>query len=153
MRNKWLIFDAVAVIYLLNNEQKYILDELKKEKVEFLYIHPVLLELMATNNPSDKVERAKLLIDYDFTELNLTRNEIKLAYRIQKSLPLKCQPSPTDLYLGGTLGSHTSNTYLVTANIKDFPMPVYTRHGHIIVQSNNNLSTLTILSLDDTKLV
>jgi len=152
--DKWLILDSDAVISILSNNQLYVFDEIKEAGVNLLYIHPVLLELMNTNSATDKLRRTKLLVDYDFTELPLTATEIRLAARIQKSLPLKCQPSPTDLYLGGTLARHNNgNTFLLTANIRDFPMPIYSREGHVIIQTDFNLKTLTILSIDHSMLI
>lgn len=152
--DKWLIFDSDAIISILAFGQIHIFDELKELGVSFVYIHPCLLELMNTNQSEEKLRRTKLLVDYDFLELPLTQNEVKLASRIQRSLPLKCQPSPTDLYLGGFLARHNGgDRLLLTANIKDFPLPIYTRKGHILLQSDTNLKTLSILCTDNSMLI
>jgi len=152
--DKWIIFDTDAVISILEFGQLYILDELKELHAEFVYINPVLLELMNTNDAKRKLQRSKVLVDYDFIELPLHQEEIKLAGRIQKSLPLRCQPSPTDLYLGGTLARHhEENRLLLTANIKDFPLPIYTRKGHLLLQNDHSLKTLSLLCTDNTQLI
>jgi predicted nucleic acid-binding protein len=152
--DKWILFDTDAIISILKFEQEYIFNELYKLGAKFVYIHPVLLELMNTDNPRQKLQRTKLLRDYRFLELPLHADEIKLAGQIQNSLPLKCQPSPTDLYLGGTLARHPhENCLLLTANIKDFPMPVYKRKGHILLQSDQNVKVLSLLVIDKAQLV
>lgn len=152
--NKWIIVDSDALISIQSFGQEYIFDELKELGVSFVYIHPCLLELMSTNKSNDKLKRSKLLVDYGFEALPLTRTEIKLADQIQRSLPLNCQPSPADLYLGGTLARHNNgNRLLLTANIKDFPSPLYTREGHILLQSDSHIKTLSLLCMDNSKLV
>ena len=151
---KWILFDANAIISILKYEQKHIFNELKELGAEFVYINPVLLELMNTTNSAEKLERSKLLVDYDFKELPLNREEVQLASRIQKSLPLQCQPSPADLYLGGTLAKHyRENRLLLTANIKDFPLPIYTRKGYVLLQKENGVRILTFLCTDNSELV
>jgi len=152
--SKWIIFDADAVISILSFGQEHVFDDLKALGALFVYIHPVLLELMNTNSPAEKLRRSKLLVDYDFTELPLHADELKLASNIQKSLPLKSTPSPTDLYLGGALAKHhEENRLLLTANIKDFPLPIYTRKGYILLQSETNIKLLTLLCVDKQHLV
>jgi len=154
INGQWIIFDSDAVISILEFGQENIFDELHEKLAGFVYINPVLLELMNTNDPKRKLQRSKVLVDYDFIELSLTDTEIRLAAQIQKSLPLSCQPSPTDLYLGGTLARHhEENRLLMTANIKDFPLPIYTRKGHILLQNEKSIKTLSLLCLDKSKLV
>lgn len=154
LQGKWVIFDSDAIVSILANKQQYVFDQLKSVCTGFLYIHPVLLELMNTNSSLEKLSRTKLLIDFDFVKLPLTKSEIDFATQIQESLPLNCQPSPTDLYLGGSTAHYANgNTFLITANIKDFPMPIYTREGHIILQTDNSLKVLTILSVNKQELV
>jgi len=154
INGQWIIFDADAIISILGFEQEYILGELRELNAGFVYINPVLLELMNTNDAKNKLKRSKILIEYEFLELPLKDSEIKLAAQIQRSLPLTCQPSPTDLYLGGTLAKHhEENRLLLTANIKDFPSPLYTRKGHILLQNEKSIKTLSFLCIDKTKLV
>jgi predicted nucleic acid-binding protein len=154
VKDKWLLLDTDALISILAFNQENIFEELISLNVQLLYIHPVLLELMNTVDAKEKLRRTKLLYDYDFTELPLNDREMKLSTQIQKSLPLKCQPSPTDLYLGSIIATHNQkDRLLLTANIKDFPMPVYTREGHVLLQNNTNLKLLTILCLDKATLV
>lgn len=154
VKDKWLLVDSDAIISIIAFNQEYIFDELKALNVSLLYIHPVLLELMNTNSPATKLQRSKLLVDYDFTELSIKDTEMKSSAQIQRSLPLTCQPSPTDLYLGSIIAKHNEkDRLLLTANIRDFPLPLYTREGHIILQSDTNIKTLTILCLDASKLV
>lgn len=152
--DKWILFDADAVISILEFNQQHIFDELQQLNAEMAFINPVLLELMNTNDPKRKLQRTKLFTDYEFLELPIHSQEIKLARQIQKSLPFKCQPSPTDLYLGGTLAKHhNNNCLLLTANIKDFPMPIYKRKGHILLQNDHSLKTLSLLTVDSSQLV
>lgn len=151
---KWVIFDADAIISILSFGQEYIFDELKALGVSFVYIHPVLLELMNTNSATEKLRRSKLLIDYDFVELPITINEVKLSNQIQKSMPLKSTPSPTDLYLGGTVARHNDeDRFLLTANIKDFPLPIYTRKGYVLLQNETSVKLLSLLCVDKKRLI
>lgn len=152
--HKWVIFDADAIISIVAFSQEYIFDELKSLDVSFVYIHPVLLELMNTNSPTEKLRRSKLLVDYDFVEIPLTASELKHASEIQKSLPIKSTPSPTDLYLGAALARHhEEDRFLLTANIKDFPLPLYTRKGYMLLQNTTGVKLLTLLCLDKEMLV
>jgi predicted nucleic acid-binding protein len=153
-RNKWIIFDTDAIVSILSFGQTYIFDEFKEAGAEFLYMHPVLLELMNTDSEKKKLLRAKLLADYGFLEHPLTVKELKHAAQIQESLPLKATPSPTDLYLGGKLAEHhNEDRLLLTANIKDFPAPLYTRKGYVLLQSESNVKLLTLLCVDKTQLM
>lgn len=150
VQGKGVLFDAVAIINILKFKQEYVLSELKSKNCEFFYISPVLLELLNSKDRNEKLARMDLLLRHEFIEHNLTNNEIKLARTIRESVPLDCQPSPTDLYLGGTVGrySQSNNMLLLTANLKDFPLPVYKREGYMLLQNDRHISTLTFLSLD-----
>lgn len=153
--NKQIIFDADAIISILSFGQEYIFDDLKNLGANFAYSHPVLLELMNTNSPSEKLRRSKLLNDHGFLELPLGQTERNLASQIQKSLPLKSTPSPTDLYLGSIVaaGHNNEDRFLLTANLKDFPLPIYTRKGCMLLQNETNVKVLSFLCVDKSQLV
>ena len=154
VKGRWVILDTDAIVSFITYQQEYILKELKDISAGLVLIHPVLLELMNTNSPSEKLARTKLLYDHEITELTLDNTILKHAYKLRESLPLDCQPSPTDLYLGGTIGKYSSgNALLLTGNIKDFPYPTYIREGHLLLQNKKSVKTLTFLSLDFMTLV
>ena len=104
---------------------------------------------MNTNSATEKLRRSRLLAQYDFTELALTPDVVRSAGQIQESLPIKSTPSPTDLYLGGTVSQHHNESWLLlTANIKDFPLPLYNRKGYMLLQNNTNIKLLSFLCVD-----
>jgi hypothetical protein len=148
VKNKWLIFDAGAIISIIEFGAEDLSDTFLKLKAKLTYIHPVLLELMNTDSTKSKIKRNEILDSYDFEMLALREIETKLAAQIQNSLPIniKSKPSSTDFYLGGTLARYAnSNAYLMTSNTKDFPKPIYTREGFIILH-NNMLSVFRSLA-------
>lgn len=152
--NKWILFDTDAIISILAFNSTVILENMKSKKVKFLYIHPVYLELMNTNRATEKLTRSKLLLDYYFVNVSLNSKHFDLADVIQKSMPLKSTPSPADLYLGSVIAKFESNNaLLLTANIKDFPMPLFKRLGHVLLQNDTNIKLSTLLSVDKKYLI
>lgn len=157
VKNKWLIFDADAVISIIEFKAENIFSLLKKLGSKFVYIHPVLLELMNTDRSTKKLQRSTLLAENEFLELPLRDEEMSLANRIQKSLPLgvKSKPSPTDFYLGATLAKYSKNerAFLLTSNVKDFPAPIFNRRAFLSLQNSTDVKTISILSIDMSKLL
>jgi hypothetical protein len=157
VKDKWLLFDADAIISIIAFGAEQLLNDLKQLGITFNYIHPVLLELMNTNSSAEKLKRSTILTQYNFVELLIRDREINLANRIQESLPLniKFTPSSTDFYLGGVIARycHNDNAYLLTSNTKDFPMPIYPRKAFIPLHNQTDVKAMTILGLDESKLV
>lgn len=91
LKGKWVIFDADAVISITSFSQIDILNEMQKVVSGFAIIHPIQLELMNTNSPKMRLERSKLLVDFDFIELPFGTKELEGAGRIQRSMPISSQ--------------------------------------------------------------
>ncbi len=86
----------------------------------------------------------------------MTITEIKNASRIQKSMPIgiKGKPSASDYYIGGALTRYArSNAYLLTSNLKDFPMPIFTREAFIPLVNQTDFKAICVVGLDSSKLV
>jgi len=152
VKDKWIIFDTNSIISIVKLEQRQVLDDLKSQAAGFAVIHPVQIELQNTNNPRERVAMRNLLAHYDFIELPLKSAHFKVADKIQELLPLSANASPADLYLGAVLSDHHDDRLVLTANIKDFPTPLYPRVGHVLLQSNSSVMTLTLVSIDKTLL-
>lgn len=156
VKEKWLIFDADALISIIAFGAEDLLDKLLKLDAKFAYIHPVLLELMNTDNAKEKLKRTSILGRCNFTQLPITAAETKHATTIQESLPIniKSKPSSTDFYLGGVLAKYTqSNAFLLTSNTKDFPLPIFPREAFIPLFNDTDVKFISIISLDHTQLV
>ncbi|HEX8227478.1 MAG TPA: hypothetical protein VF572_06445 [Candidatus Saccharimonadales bacterium] len=155
--DKHLIFDTDVIIGLVEFKSLNLLDIMKDLNATFSYINPVYLELMNTDSPKLRLERSALLAEHEFGLLPTTSAEIELATRIQKSLPIgiKGKPSATDLYLGGTLARYFPNgsTYLLTGNLKDYPMPIYTREAIIPLFNNTDMKGVAVVGIDMDTLV
>lgn len=157
VRGKWLIFDADAIISLIEFKATDLFAILTELDCKFVYIHPVFLELMNTDTPQKKLQRSVLLAENGFTQTPITRNEMDLSDRIQKSLPLriKSKPSATDFYLAGSLAKYAAsqNAVLLTSNTKDFPMPIFPRLGFINLQNDTDVKAVSILGVDMTQVL
>lgn len=156
VRGKHLIFDSDAIISILSYKAENLLEMLKNLGVTFNYTHPVLLELMATGSESEKLKRTSILNKYNFTLMPMTATELEQAVVIQNSKPLgyKGNPSVADYYLGATLARLTGgNTFLLTSNIKDFPMPIFIREAFIPLLNTTDFKAISILSLDRSQLL
>lgn len=148
VKDKWVIFDTDAIISITAFKQTDVLEDLQKVAAGFALIHPVQLELLNTNSSTERLSRNKLLADFDFIELPLQNRHFEAATQIQASMPLSSRASPADLYLGSVLIDHHDDRLILTANIKDFPMPIYPRVGHILLQDDHKVKLLTLLSMD-----
>ena len=156
LAGKHLLFDTDAIVSLIAFKAASVLDTLRSLDCSFHYINPVLLELMSTNSSSERLSRLALLARHNFTELPLTATELKNARRIQDSMPIgiKGSPSAADFYIGGAMLHYShGNTFLLTSNIKDFPMPLFPRESFIPLINQTDFKAISVLSIDDTKLV
>lgn len=157
VKDKWLLFDADALISLIAFDSLDLLTTLKRLGATFTYINPVLLELMNTSNPREKLLRSRLLSTYGFTQLPITNQEMANADRLQRSWPIgvKGSPSSTDYYLGGTLVRyfHGGRTYLLTSNLRDFPRPLYTRESFIPLTNQTDFKAICIIGVDESHLI
>lgn len=108
VKSKCLIFDADALISIIEFKATKILENLKDLGVTFAYINPVMLELMNADKETKRLDRVSLLRQYDFVQLPMREQEIQMAQSIQSMLPIgiKGRPSPTDYYLGGVLARY-----------------------------------------------
>jgi len=150
VKDKHLLFDTDAVISILSFDAVALLNDLKKQGCTFTYIHPVYLELMRTNSPKEKLQRTRLLNDYGFSMLPLTVNEVDKAKQVQDSMPVNVAPSPTDLYLAGTLARFSSHEgmLLLTSNLSDFPHPLFTRKIYLQLQNTRNVKVVSFLKFE-----
>lgn len=155
VQNKHLIFDTDAIITLLAFQAEDIFNRLKDLNVTFNYIHPVVLELMATGSQAEKSKRTSVLLDYDFTMLPIAAKEQSLAVQIQSARPLnyKGNPSVADYYLAAALAKYAhTDSLLLTSNVKDFPLPLFPRKAVIPLTNMSDLKTVAILGFDQSKL-
>lgn len=137
VKGKWIIFDTDAIISITAFKQISILEDLQKVAAGFAIIHPVQLELLNTNSGPERLARNKLISDFNFVEIPLKAQHFAAASTIQTNMPVTSQASPADLYLGSVLSTHHDDRLILTANIKDFPMPIYPRVGHVLLQNDN----------------
>jgi len=150
LNEKDLLFDANAIIKIVDFEANYIIEKLMKEKVALLHTHQVFLELMATDNVSLRTKRQLFLDQYGFGEIPHIETKARAkAVKLQEELhKLDCHPSPTDLYLGACLDTQvtgSTKTFLVTANIKDFPAPIFKKMGFLVLNSDKNVQAFTVV--------
>lgn len=153
--NKHVLFDSDAIISTIQYEAYSLYNTLKKLKVTFCLIHPVYIELLRTDNAVKRLERQTLIEKYNFTFLPLTKKEMDMAKDIQTYLLLSRSytASPTDLYLGGRLATLSEDhIYLLTANLSDFPLPLYTRASGIVLQNNKSSKILYLLNINKKEL-
>lgn len=148
---KHLLFDTDAIISIIEFKAESLCKELKKQNVEFCIIHPVYIEIIRTENTAKRIERQEFINTQHFTTLPLTKAEMEKGIEILTYLLANktYTASPTDLYLGGRLATYSGkNIFLLTSNLRDFPHPLYTRETGIILQSQNGMKILSVLSLN-----
>lgn len=148
LQGKYLLFDTSAIINILEYGGRDLMEKLKKSEVGLSTIEPVYVELLATDSDAKRVERQSFIQEFEFQILPITKANFENSRILQAELRLKrCYPSPTDLYLGSILNSYSSSgMVLITCDHKDFPEPVYSRDGHIILYSDKSVTVLLILS-------
>lgn len=155
VKNKHILFDTDAIISILEYNAISLCDKFKGLDVIFCLIHPVYVELLKTENAGKRIDRQTFLNDYKFIYLPLTIKEMDKAKDIQQYLltSKSFTASPTDVYLGGRLGTLSSGSiYLFTANLTDFPHPLFIRKAGIVLQSNKSCKILHLLQLDNKEL-
>lgn len=154
LKDQHVLFDANVIISLLDNYNADFLDFLESLGVIFVTIHPVLVELMATNNPKKRIQRQTVINRYKFYSLPLTKNELDNARDIQSTLAtMDCFPEPTDLYLAGMLSKYGNKIFLATSNLSDFPNPLFVRKCFAVVQNDRHANLISFLQIDNSKLI
>lgn len=148
VRGRWLLLDANAVILIAEFGADSIFSELESLSVTSCHIHPVLLELRNTNDLAARIARMDMVKRYS-VGLSFGTSELSKADQVQLALPPNCQPSAVDLYLAGTIARYSGNNMLLlTENLKDFPSPLFSREGYIVLQQNNKSRSLGLLSFN-----
>lgn len=148
LTDKHILFDSDAIISLENYSVFDFYDELTSIGATFCIIHDVLIELMNTNNSKLRAKRGSMLGERSFFELHRRVDTVALARSIQEKLSsIDVYPSPTDLYIAGTAASY-KDLLILTANIKDFPDPLFKRISYVIFNNDKSNKLLTFLSVD-----
>lgn len=152
--NKHILFDTNAVINIMFYESENILKVFDDKKAICCFIDPIGIELFNTDNPKIRIQRQEFLARNSFHKLPLDYVGLKKSSDIQAWLATqKIFPSVSDLYLGGVLGRFNQNSILLlTANIRDFPYPLFKREGYIILQNNKSCIILCLLSFNHEEL-
>lgn len=147
---KCILFDTNAIIALIEYKAQKLMEDLGQCGAYGAYIHPVQVELLATQKELLRLERSDFMTVNGFNPLPLTSKHLELAIRLQAELnKYQCQPEPTDLYLGSVLAAHIGDKMLIlTGNVSDFPYPIYQRVGQIILQGNKSNQVLSLLDVD-----
>jgi hypothetical protein len=144
--NKWLLWDACAIIKVIKYEAEEIFTELAKLHVTNIYINPVQLELLATVHEKDSIKRSGILAQY-FDLFPFGASQLEMAKKVQLATGAISQPSPTDLYLGATLATQNpALTCLITENMKDFPADYFKRECYVTLHDNKTACSLAILT-------
>lgn len=146
LKDKWLLWDTSGVVKAIHYESEDIFDELATLGVTNVYIHPVELELLATNNDKDKLKRSVLLASH-FIPMPFTTKELDMAKKLQAAMSSRIQPSIADLYLGATLAvKKSAKFYMITHNIKDFPAPYFKKECYVTLFDDTQVCSLAIVS-------
>lgn len=150
IKNKHVLFDACAIIKLIDFKAESILAQFIKLDCTLTYINPVFIELMRTDRLPDRIERSRILNEYGFVQIAMTPSMLKKASDIQEELhAVNCHPDPEDIYLGATINILKNDQYLITNNHKHFPSPIYKRQAQIIIQNDREMQILSILSYNE----
>ena len=149
LKDKCVLFDTNAIIAASDCKAGGLIEELATAGSYPAYSHPVYIELLRTEKQVVQAERINFLVTNNFIPFPLSQEEIKIATKLQALLyKLGCRPSPADIYLGAALARHRGDLlYLLTANTKDFPHPVYNREGYIVLQDANHTQVFTLTKL------
>jgi hypothetical protein len=145
---RWLLWDTNAINDVLVYHATEIFEELRSLDIPNCYIHPVELELLATNSPVEQFARANLLAR-EFTEIPLRDDIVAKAKVIQQTISSIVQPSIADLYLGGVLANYPSGkVLLLTSNLKDFPVPYFRRECYVTFEGPRKSASPAFISAD-----
>lgn len=147
LKDKHLLFDTSAIMNIIQFEAIDLIEEMKANNVDLNTIEPVFIELLATDSDMRSLVRQSFIMENQFTFLPLMKRNFDDARILQAELrKLKSFPSPTDLYLGCLLEQYrSSGMLLITCDHKDFPEPMYTRMGQIILCNSKSFCVLSIL--------
>ncbi len=148
-KDKWLLWDTCALIRIVDCDANNLMNHLNQVVTENVTIKPVILELGATKDQKMALKRMGYVEKYMGTIL---RTNLDIAgdktSEIQAQLPRNSQPGAVDLMLASTLAKHGTNDkmLLVTENIQDFPEPLFTKKGFLMVSNDTKSYGLTLLS-------
>lgn len=153
LKNRHLLFDTDAIISIVSFNSTAAMDELAQAHVANCIINPVKVELIRNSRGKEGSKRAAFLSAYSFINLmpmmNIKSVEDHVGRIQQWMFRNDCDPSVTDLYLAAVLASYRNESlFLLTANLKDFPLPLFTRRSRIILESKKNLKVLSVLSFN-----
>lgn len=147
-RHVYLGNDALVVFDLFGDAES-ILKGLKESTLGLLLINPVYLEFMNVNDDKEKMRRSQIISDLNLEMFPITKKIFDGAINLQDRLPLKgCSSSPTDLYLGACVLNDIGDRCILTGNVKDFPMPIFKRLAHLVVEKDNAVRVLTFLTIN-----
>ncbi len=149
LKTSYVIVDSSAIIDAVKSNAQELFGEMRNFGAELCYIDEVLLEIYRTNNSTERTKIQTCLAQYSFQPIpHIERNARKAALDLQKELyKYRCFPSPTDIVLGACLNvvNLGLKTFILTSNISDFPFPIFSRSGYIIVQTDNSAHLLFLL--------
>lgn len=144
-----ILFDSDVFISLESYGAQEFFKELKSSEVNFCYIHDVFLEIMNTKKSESRADRAAIIRKYDFNLLIKKVDIIENTKTVQEFLSkYEIFPSPTDLYLSGMAVSYGKKLLILTANVKDFPEPLFHRVGYVIFNNSKSNKLLSFLEID-----
>jgi hypothetical protein len=145
---RWLLWDTNAINDVIVYDAIEIFEELRSLDIPSCYIHPIELELLATNSPAQQFSRANLLAR-EFTEIPLRDDIVAKAKLIQQTISSTVQPSIADLYLGGVLANYPpGKMLLLTSNLRDFPAPYFRRESYVTFEGPRKSSSPAFISAD-----
>jgi len=146
-----VIFDASAIIQIVESISEELMDHLQKLECKFIYIYPVSLEIMRSESSGLRTSYQAILAQYKFELKSLPEDVLPDMVRsTQEELyNFKCYPSPTDIYLATLLKLSKwvdgRKIYLLTGNLKDFPKQIFGRVDYVILEGNKGVNVLSFL--------
>lgn len=157
--SKNILLDTDAVVSIMayeSSEHSTIMSYLLRKNMTLHVIHPVIIELLKSENVVERVKRQTFLNKYRIETLPIIKEQFNLSLDIFTWLAENkyYKASVTDLYLAGTLMKYNkSGLYLLTANISDFPLPLFSREACILLQNNNSSNLLYFLKIAGKELI
>jgi uncharacterized protein YqjF (DUF2071 family) len=109
------------------------------------------MEFSRTNNSKVLESRLNFKEKYlDLVPFRKTKAQLQTARSVYTVINgLGANPSPIDTLLATEVvefsQSESSSVYLVTEDVKDFPIPIFERVGHIIIDFNRASRNLSVL--------
>lgn len=153
-KGKSIFLDSDAIISLLKfGADKSILEIFNNLKCNLWIINPVEIELKRTDSGKERFVRETFLVEnnipnYPFWQYNEIMKMVDVIRFYMQNL--RKYPSPTDLYLGASISklSSTKNSLLLTGNTNDFPLPLFSREAHLILQNRFTYKILSFISVN-----